>query len=494
MDANRQKTYSKKNIINNMAWRILERLASETVTIIVSVILLRILSPSEYGLVAIITSIIAVLNILLTSGLGDSLIQKKDADSLDFSSLFWLNLGIATILYIGMFISAPFIASYYGYNQLKQLIRVLCLRFVITAVNHIQCAYVARNMLFKHYFFSTISSKIGSGIAGIVIALFGGGAWALVAQNLLLLLIETCVLWHKVRWRPELYFSWERASRLISFGWKILFYQFAVTVSNQIRNFIIGKRYSSEDMAFYSKGNQFPNAIGANMSTVVNSIMFPLFSHFQDERALAISYFRKSLSMLSYCIFPVLIGLAAIADNLVIVLYTDKWLPMVPYLRIACISYSLYAMELPMRLIINSIGLSATTMKIELIKCAVTICVVVISIKIGITAIAYSLIFCELFTVSIYLFEVHRRFEYRLVQYLQDIIPNIILSICMAAGVYVVSFLQLRVVFSLSLQIVVGVALFIMLSVVFRVPSFKTLYMIVKTKTGCRLRTMQETN
>ena len=481
--------YSRSSIASNALWRILERCASEGVTIAVSVILLRLLSPPEYGVVAIITTIIMVLNVFLTSGLADSLIQKKDADNLDFSTLFWVNVGVAATLYTAMFILAPSIARFYELPELTALIRVLSLRLIITSVNSIQCAYVARNMLFKKYFISTLSSKIGSGVLGIAIALMGGGAWALVAQNLSLLLIETVIIWFRVRWRPEFRFSMDRARKLLGFGWKIMAYQFATTVSNQARSFIIGKKYSSEDLAFYSKGNQFPSAISSNLSTIVNSIIFPVLSHYQDDRALVKAHFRKALSLLTYCIFPLLIGLASISIQLVTFLYTEKWLNMVPYLRIACVTYMIFAMELPIRLLINSVGFSTVTMKVELSKCAFTLIVVAISMIYGVMTVAFSMIICELFTLTLYLIKANRIIQYTLIEYIHDIIPNLLISLCMGTCVLMISMIKTSTILSLCIQVMTGAFVYILLSKLFRIDSFIMVKRMLKQK---QLRTYQE--
>ena len=240
----------KMTVISNLVWRFAERCGAQLVSFIVSIVLARILAPEDYGTIALVTVFTAILQVFVDSGLGTALIQKKDADEIDFSSVFYFNFVVCLILYLGMFAAAPFIADFYGDVTLVPVIRILSLTIVISGVKGIQQAYVSRNMLFKRFFFSTIGGTIFSAVLGIAMAYAGFGIWALVAQQLSNTFIDTLILWITVRWRPTKSFSWTRLKYLLSFGWKLLVSSLLDTAYNNLRNLIIGKMYSSSDLAF----------------------------------------------------------------------------------------------------------------------------------------------------------------------------------------------------------------------------------------------------
>ena len=204
-------------------------------------------------------------DVFVDSGLGTALIQKKNADDLDFSSVFYFNFIVCIILYVGMFIAAPYIALFYKDTTLTPVIRVISLTIVISGVKGIQQAYVSKNMLFKRFFFSTIGGTIFSAVLGIAMAYMGYGVWALVAQQLSNTAIDTLILWLTVKWRPKKMFSYERLKGLFSFGWKLLISSLLDTAYNNLRNLIIGKLYSSSDLAFYNQGEKFPKVIVMNI-------------------------------------------------------------------------------------------------------------------------------------------------------------------------------------------------------------------------------------
>ena len=232
-----------KTTIKNFIWRFAERCGAQGVSFIVSIVLARLLEPSVYGTIALVTVFTTILQVFVDSGLGTALIQKKDADDLDFSSVFYFNFTVCLVLYFGMFVSAPYIAKFYGDETLVPVIKVISLTLVISGVKNIQQAYVSRNMLFKRFFFSTIGGTIASAFVGIFMAYIGMGVWALVAQQLSNATIDTIILWVTVKWKPKRMFSWKRLKELLSYGWKLLVSALLETVYNNLRNLVIGKLY-----------------------------------------------------------------------------------------------------------------------------------------------------------------------------------------------------------------------------------------------------------
>ena len=284
-----------KNIVSNFIWRFAERCGAQLVSFVVSIVLARILAPEDYGTIALVTVFTAILQVFVDSGLGTALIQKKDADDLDFSSVFYFNFSICLVLYAVMFIVAPYIAIFYEDMTLTSVIRVLSLTIVISGVKGIQQAYVSRNMLFKRFFFSTIGGTIFSAFLGIGLAFSGCGVWALVAQQLSNTMIDTLILWITVKWKPKKEFSWKRLRTLFSYGWKLLVSSLLDTVYNNLRNLIIGKMYSSADLAYYNQGDKFPKIIVTNINTSIDSVLLPTMSYELDDRIRIKSMTRRAI-------------------------------------------------------------------------------------------------------------------------------------------------------------------------------------------------------
>jgi len=234
-------------VISNFVWRFAERCGAQLVHFVVSIVLARILMPDDYGVVALINVFIHILNVFVHCGLGTALIQKKNADDTDFSTVFYANLVFCTLLYVLLFFLAPYIAEFYNRPDMTILIRVVGITLIISGVKNVQTAYVSRNMIFKRFFFATLGGTIGAAAIGIWMAVAGFGVWALITQSLFNNAVDTIILWLTVKWRPKKYFSFKRLKRLFSYGWKMLASSLLDTIYNNVRTLIIGKLYSSSD-------------------------------------------------------------------------------------------------------------------------------------------------------------------------------------------------------------------------------------------------------
>ena len=276
---------SSTNVITNFFWRFLERCGAQGVTFIVSIVLARLLDPTVYGTVALVTIFTTIMQVFVDSGMGNALIQKKDADDLDFSSVFYFNMAMCSALYLIMFFAAPLIASFYRMPELTAIVRVLSFVVVISGVKNVQQAYVSRHLMFKRFFFSTLGGTIGAAVIGIAMAYLGFGVWALVAQMLFNAAVDTTILWITVKWRPKKMFSFQRLKSLFSYGWKLLASSLIDTVYNDLRQLIIGKKYSSGDLAYYNQGKKFPQLIVTNINTSIDSVLLPTMSKAQDEQS-----------------------------------------------------------------------------------------------------------------------------------------------------------------------------------------------------------------
>ena len=472
----------KSKVFSGLFWKFGERIAAQLISLIVSIILARLLLPADYGAVALVMVFITIANVFVSSGFGNALIQKKDADNLDFSSVFYINIALSLVLYAIIFICAPFIAQFYDMEILSPALRVLGIRIPIAAINTVQQAYVSRNMLFKRFFWSTLFGTLASGVVGVVMAYHGFGVWALVAQYLVNTSVDTIVLWFTVRWRPNLAFSWKRAKSLLSFGWKILVSGLIDTGYNQLRSLVIGKMYTSSDLAYYNQGDKYPSLIVVNINTSISSVLFPAMSQHQDNREKVKQITRRAIQVSSYVMWPLMLGLAVVAEPLVSLVLTDKWLPCVPYLRVFCFTYGLWPIHTSNLQALNAIGRSDLFLKLEIIKKTMGIIALLISMQFGPLAMARSLIITGIISTIINSAPNRKLLNYSYFEQMKDLLPSLGLSIVMAVIIYPISLLGLSDFLTIVLQVALGIIIYVIESKISKQPSFNYLLGLIKEK------------
>ncbi len=471
-------------VFSNFIWRFAERCGAQLVTFIVSIVLARILTPSDYGTIALVTVFTTILQVFIDSGLSTALIQKKDADDLDFSSVFYFNFVICIILYLIMFVSAPFIADFYKDFSLVSIVRVISLTLIISGVKGVQQSYVSRHMLFKRFFFSTLGGTIFSAVLGIIMAYAGFGVWAIVFQQLSNNAIDTLILWITVKWRPIKKFSWSRLKNLLSFGWKMLASSLLDTVYNNLRNMIIGKLYTSADLAFYNQGDKFPKLIVTNINTSIDSVLLPTMSNEQDNHVRVKDMTRRAIKISTYIMAPLMIGLAFCAKPIVQIVLTDKWLPCVPYLQIFCISYLFWPIHTANLNAIKAMGRSDLFLKLEVIKKFMGMILLLITMNISVMAMAYSLLISGLISQVINSWPNRYLLKYSYIDQIKDILPNIVMALIMGGFVYFISYLNLPILVSLVVQILSGGIIYLILSILTKNDSFIYLINILKSRKG----------
>ena len=472
---------SSNSTIYNFIWRFAERCGAQLVSFIVSIVLARILVPEDYGTIALVTVFTAILQVFVDSGLGTALIQKKEADDLDFSSVFYFNLVVCVILYIGMFVASPYIAAFYGDDTLTPIIRVLSLTIIISGVKGIQQAYVSRNMLFKRFFFSTIGGTIFSAILGIGMAYAGFGVWALVVQQLSNTAIDTLILWITVKWRPKKLFSWSRLKVLLSFGWKLLVSSLLDTGYNNLRNLIIGKMYSSADLAFYNQGDKFPKVIVTNINTSIDSVLLPTMSNVQDDKERVKQMTRRAIKTSTYVMAPLMMGLAFCAEPIVSLVLTDKWLPCVPFLRIFCITYMFYPVHTANLNAIKAMGRSDLFLKLEITKKIVGMILLLSTMWFGVMAMAYSLLVSMITSMIINSWPNRELLKYSFKEQMIDIFPSIALAVVMGVMVSFVNNLGFSSALTLLIQVPTGAIIYLIGSMLLHLDSFEYLLGIMKS-------------
>ena len=470
-----------KDTIINFLWRFAERCGAQLVTFIVSIVLARILAPEDYGQIALITVFTTIMQVFVDSGLGTALIQKKDADDLDFSSVFYFNFAVCLILYAVMLVAAPFIAGFYNNSSLTPIIRVISLTIVISGVKGIQQSYVSRNMLFKRFFYATLGGTIFSAFLGIGLAYTGFGVWAIVAQQLSNATIDTIILWLTVQWRPQKKFSWERLKRLLSFGWKMLVSSLLDTVYNNIWSLIIGKMYSATELAYYNQGDKFPSVVTNNINASIDSVLLPTMAGAQDDCMRVKTMTRRAIKTSTYIMAPLMMGLAFCADSIVRLVLTAKWLPCVPFLRIFCVTYMFYPIHTANLNAIKAMGRSDLFLKLEIIKKIMGLCILLLTMQYGVKVMAYSLLVSSLLSQIINSWPNWKLLNYNYVEQLKDIFSGIVLAVFMGVCVYFIGLLTLPTIITLLIQIIAGAVIYIGASALLKLEEFEYLLGMIKS-------------
>ena len=449
---------------------------------LVSIVLARLLAPEDYGVIALVTVFTSILQVFVDSGLGTALVQKKNADEADFSSVFYFNILVCLTLYGGMFVAAPAIAKFYDNPIYVPLVRVLSLTLVISGLKNIQQAYVYRHMIFKRFFFSTLGGTIASAILGIVMAYAGFGVWALAAQYVSNTAIDTLILWITVPWRPKKRFSWTKLKSLLSYGWKLLVSALLDTGYTSLWNLLIGKVYSSADLSFYDQGSKYPKAIIGTISNSIDSVLLPTMSIVQDDRAQIKSMTRRSIVTSVYVMAPLMMGLAGCAEPLVSLILTDKWLPCVPYMRIFCITYMFWPVHSANLNAIKAMGRSDLFLRLEILKKIIGIGLLLCTMRISVMAMACSLLISSVTSQIINSYPNWKLLNYRYLEQLRDILPSILLAVIMAAAVGAVPLLGYGNVLTLCIQIPLGAVIYVAGSAIFRLESFRYLLNMIEDR------------
>ena len=470
-----------RNVLSGLFWSFGERITAQLVTFIITIILARILTPGDYGAVSLILVFITLANVFVSNGFGESLIQKQDASEKDFSTIFWCSFTFSIILYVLLFIGAPGIARFYKNDLLCPLIRVLALKLPISSISTIQHAYVSKHMQFKKFFFSTLGGTLVSGVVGVIMAYLGFGPWAVVAQYLVNTTIDTIVLLFTVPWRPRLWFEKEAAKELMGYGWKMMLSAFINTAYSEIRSLIIGKVYSAEDLAQYKRGHQFPQLFITNINTAVSAVIFPTISLVNDDISEVKRLTRKSMLVTSYLIFPMMVGLGVIAEPLVKFLLTDKWLPCVPFLQLACISYGLQPIQTANCQAIKSIGRSDVYLKMEVAKKTIGISLLIAFMKRSVMAVAIADVVAVTISAIISVVPNKRLIGYSYFEQIKDLFPSVLLSAIMGIIIYPIGKLKTSAFVVVLIQIASGIVLYYILSWVTKNEAFIYLRSTVKS-------------
>ena len=468
---------------SSFLFKLVESLGAQGISFVVSVVLARLLSPDDYGVLGMLTVFIAVSQAFVQSGLNTALIQEKDVDETDLSSVFHVSLGIAACLYALLFCLSPAIAAYFAMPALEKALRVLALVLLPGALVSVQNAVVARCMAFRRLMLCSLAATAFSGAVGVTMALMGFGYWALVGQQLANQFGLAAALLLAVPWRPKLRFSFTRVKGLVRFGWKLLLSSLLDTGYQNLRTAVIGKQFSDDVLGFYNRGKQFPELVMNAVNGSIQSVMLPVLAEAQDDVPRMKQMMRRSVMVSSFLVLPLMAGLAAVARPLVSLLLTDKWLPCVPFLQICCIDFAFYPIHTANLQAINAMGRSDVFLKLELIKKSYGLVILAVTALCfhSAMAIAWGAVVSTLLSAVVNAAPNRRMLGYGYLEQMRDLLLPLALAAVMFLCVSAVGLLPLKAAVLLPVQVLCGVLVYGGLAAALRLEALTYLLEMLKT-------------
>ncbi len=471
-----------EKVLSGMKWKALERIILQVVNAVTPMILARILMPEDFGTIAILTVFISIANTLVNNGLANALIQKKDSDDVDASTVFYTQVLIAVVCYLILFAVAPLIGDFYHNYELVPMLRVMSLSIIIGSFGSMQITMMKKNMEFHKSFIIYGSATVAYGVVGIGMAYGGFGCWSLVWANLANSIVMRLTSMAVVKWKPKFVFSFVRLKSLFSYSWKLMVGWLIGTLHQDLYTLVIGKRFSPAILGFYNRAGSFPQIISKTVTEVVDGVMFPALSKIHDDREKLKNITRNLISLNAYILFPVFFGLSVCSYNLIKLVLTEKWLPAAPMMSVMCITFALNALNNSNMQVFNSMGRSDIFMKFELIKRTISIVLLFIMSFISIYAVIVVLMFMAILSNMLNAYQNYKLLGYTYRQFAKDVLPSLLLATVMGTCACAIGLIKLPTILSLLCQIVVGIVIYVALSVLTKNKSYRMIISLISKK------------
>ncbi len=485
-------TNLKQKVAKGAAWVLCEKFSCQLVQFVVAMILARLLTPSDYGTVALLTIFTAVASVLADSGFGNALVQKKEATDLDFNSVFYLSLTLGIFLYCILFVSAPCIASFYELDELSLILRITALIVIFNAINSVQTAELRRKMKFHLLFRISLISTVASGVVGIWMAFGGFGIWALVCSSVVGGFVGVVSRWYFIAWRPKFMFSFAALRPLFRFGWKMTVSSLLETGYRNLYGVIIGRVYSPTDLAYVNKGNSIPHLIISNITGSLRSVTFPVLAQLQNDIGRLRDAMRRMMLVSTFIVFPMMVFCGIVSRRMILILFGDQWLFAVPYMQLACFSFAFWPFHTINLEGIQAIGRSDVYLKLEMVKKILGLLVLVAFMPIGVLPymIATSLVMGPL-SLIINGLPNASLLKYPILDQIYDILPTALIVIVAAVPTYLLGFLAwpkdiLSLFACIIIQLSVFCAIYILVSCVVKQHALAEILEVVLPKVPSR--------
>jgi len=477
-----------KKVISSLVYKFIERVSVKGLGLVISIVLARMLAPESFGQIAIMNVFINLSQVIVEGGFTTALIQRKDVTERDYSTVFFINLGLAAVCFVLLQTAAPLISAYYEQDITKPL-QIYAITVFINAFNALQLARMQKRMAFRKILVCSLIATSVSGVTGIAAACCGLGLWSLIVYNMMHGVLMCITAAFAEKWLPKFEFSLHRAKLLFGYGWKIFVSAVLCSLYGDIRSLVIGKKFSNDDLAYYNRGQQFPQVISHSLDAAVQSVMFPTMAAVQDEKEKLATMLRRAETMGAYVIVPVMFGLAAVSEPVVQLLLTDKWLPCVPYMQWLCIANAAVPVISSNLIAIKAVGRSDIYMRLEIVRRVVMLGILMISIVAFQTVEAIAVGFCvsSWLDALISMVPAKRLVNYGMEKQLADLWKILLASAIMLAIVQMMNALPLDYRVLLVVQILVGIILYVVLGHVLRTEPQKELIKVVSKNRARKL-------
>ena len=473
----------KNKTVKGTIWSTLERFSVQGIQFIVMIIMARILTPEDYGLVGMLAIFIAVSQSLIDSGFSQALIRKQDRSEIDNSTVFYFNIGVGAILYLILFLSAPLIASFYNEPQLVPITRIIGLSLVFNSLVVVQRALLTINLDFKTQAKASFVGVIISGSLGITMAYTGFGVWAIVWQQISNLAVVTVLLWILSRWKPIWAYSWKSFQELFSFGSKLLASGLLDTIFRNLYLIVIGKFFKASDLGYYTRAHQFTDFASSNITGIFQRVTYPVLCTIQDDDVRLSDVYRRLLRTSAFIIFPLMTGMAAVAKPMVISFLTEKWLFSAILIQILCFSQMWYPVHAINLNLLQVKGRSDLFLKLEIIKKTLTVIVLCITLPMGLIPLCIGTIFSSIIALIINTHYTGKLIHLGFLKQMKDLLPTLILSLATGVVVYLtVTYINMDSWVALSVGVIEGIVLYTGMAKILRFNEFTELITIIRRK------------
>ena len=462
-------------------WAGTGNLSLQVIGFVVGVILARILSPSDYGLVGMLGVFTAIAGSVMDCGMTSALVRKPDRTEVDCSTLYWFNIAAGVLMYGIFYVAAPYIADFYNEPELCAITRVLTLTMVIGPLVGVHNVKLTIDLRFKEISFINICSTIFGSVVAIVCAYMGQGVWTLVYMSLSGTVLRIFMLWYIVRWVPQRVFSLQSVRELFGFGVNLMASGLLDTFFNNVRPLLIGKLYSGADLGYYTRAHGYASLPATTVTGLLSNVTYPLLCKLQHDDDILRDKYRLLIQLSTFVVFPVLMGLAALAEPCVVVLITEKWLPCVYLLQILCFSLMWYPVHALNLNLLKVKGRSDLFLRLEIIKKIIITIVLVVTVPVSVAAMCYGSVATSLICLFINTHYTAKLIKVGLLVQMGDILPSLLLSLAMGAGVWcLITFLPLTPVMQLVVGIPAGVIFYVGVAFILRRPELTTAWQLIR--------------
>lgn len=469
----------KNKTVRGIGWSFVDNISNQGITFLIGIVLARLLSPEEYGLIGIVTIFISVCNSIVDSGFSNALIRKNNVNDHDYNTIFFTNIAFSVVLFVIIFLLADAIAIFFNQPLLLPLIRAMSIIIIINAFAIVQRVIFVKEIDFKTQTKISFISSVLGGVVGICMAIYDMGVWSLVGQQITRQSLNTILLWVYSKWTPKLLFSKNSFKELFGFGWKLLVSGLIDTIWREMYQVIIGKCYTPATLGQYTRAQQFSGIFSSNITSVIQRVSYPVLASIQNDAGRLKQAYRRVIKITMLITFVLMLGMVAVSRPMVYVLIGSKWEIAAKFLPIICLQMMLYPLHAINLNMLQVQGRSDLFLRLEIIKKTVSIIPILLGVFVNIYWMLWSSVFTGIFSYYLNSFYSGKLLDYTFSQQVKDIIPSFIIAVIMCLAVYPITFLSISPVLQLVLQIIFGIVIIITLCEIIKLPEYLELKGIV---------------